>query len=84
MNKFGKLQVLLVFLLALFIVSVTCISSLMAQTASTGALTGTVTDPSRAVVVKAEVGITNLATGQSQATITGQNGAYRFSLLAPG
>ncbi len=74
----------MVFPLVLVLTGVMCVPSTMAQTASTGALTGTVTDPSRAVVVKAEVGITNLATGQSQATTTGPNGAYRFSLLAPG
>jgi hypothetical protein len=84
MKEGGKWKSFLVFPLALFVISVTCMPYLMAQTASTGALSGTITDPSGAVVVKAEVGITNLATGQSQTTTTGQNGAYRFSLLTPG
>jgi hypothetical protein len=55
-----------------------------AQSASTGALTGTVTDPSGGVVPGASVTLVNAATGQSQTTESGSNGVFRFSLLAPG
>ncbi len=79
-----KYKGFLVFPLALLIITMTCIPSLMAQTAGTGALSGTVTDPSGAVVAGAGVSLTNLATAQSQTTTTGQNGVYRFSLLPPG
>ena len=83
MSKTGKLQVAFIIPLVLFMISA-FIPSLPAQTASTGALSGIVTDPSGAVVVKGEVGITNLATARLQTTTTGENGAYRFSLLPPG
>ena len=55
----------------------------LGQTASTGALTGTVTDPSGAVVPNAVVTATNLATGQARTAMSGSNGAYRFALLPP-
>lgn len=57
---------------------------LMAQTGSTGALTGTVTDPSGAIISGATVTATNVGTGQSRDTTTSSDGAYKFSLLPPG
>jgi Carboxypeptidase regulatory-like domain len=56
----------------------------MAQTSSTGALTGTVTDPSGAVIAGATVTATSLATGQARSTTSDANGAYKFGLLDPG
>jgi hypothetical protein len=58
--------------------------SLMAQTTGTGALTGTVTDASGAVIPDVIVTATNIATGQSRTLTTGPNGLYKFSLLPPG
>ncbi|MGH9740326.1 MAG: carboxypeptidase regulatory-like domain-containing protein [Candidatus Acidiferrales bacterium] len=58
--------------------------NLLAQTASTGALTGTVTDPSGGVIAGATVKIANLATGQTRTTTTDANGSYQLSLLPPG
>ena len=58
--------------------------SLFAQTAGTGALTGTVTDPSGAVIAGATVTITNNGTGQARTAMTGSDGVYKFSLLPPG
>jgi len=55
-----------------------------AQSSTTGALRGTVTDPANAVVPGVTVTLTNNATSQSQSTTTDSNGSYRFSLLAPG
>jgi len=60
------------------------VPSTWSQSASTGALTGTVTDPSGGVVPGASVTLVNAATGQSETTQSGTNGVYRFSLLAPG
>jgi hypothetical protein len=60
------------------------VSSSVAQTSSTGALSGTVTDPSGGVVAKATVTLTSLATGQMRTATTGENGSYQFSLLPPG
>lgn len=55
-----------------------------AQTASTGALTGTVTDPSGAVVPNARISLRSDGTGGEFTAITGRDGLYRFSLLAAG
>src|ERR1700728_561061 len=56
----------------------------LAQTNSTGALTGTVTDASGGVVVGATVTITNLGTGQERTATTGSDGVYKITLLNPG
>jgi hypothetical protein len=55
-----------------------------AQTASTGALTVTVTDPSGAVVPNARISLRNDGTGGTLTAITGRDGLYRFSLLPAG
>jgi len=55
-----------------------------AQTASTGALTGTVTDPSGALVQHATITVRNYGTGGTLTAISGQDGSYRFSLLPAG
>jgi hypothetical protein len=57
---------------------------LMAQSATTGALTGTVTDPTGAVIAGATVTITNLGTEQARTATTDANGSYKFSLIPPG
>jgi Carboxypeptidase regulatory-like domain/TonB-dependent Receptor Plug Domain len=59
-------------------------SNVCAQSASTGALTGTVTDPTGAVLQKAQIALRNKGTGENRTAITDQDGSYRFSLLAPG
>jgi len=56
----------------------------MAQTPGTGALTGTVKDPSGAVIPNATVTATSVDTGQTRTTMTGGDGVYHFSLLPPG
>ena len=58
--------------------------ALFAQSAGTGALTGTVSDPSAAVVPNVTVTLTNNDTGQIRTATTGADGAYRFSLIQPG
>jgi hypothetical protein len=55
----------------------------LAQTAATGALTGTVTDSSGAVVPNVAVTLTSRDTGQVRTATTGPDGTYRFSLLPP-
>ena len=69
------------FLAALSMTSVPCS---WGQSAGTGALVGTVTDPSGAVIPNVTVTITNTATNQTRATVTGADGSYRFTLLPPG
>jgi len=55
-----------------------------AQSAGTGALTGTVTDPSGRAVPNCTVTLTSIATSQERTAITGPDGTYNFSLLPPG
>jgi Carboxypeptidase regulatory-like domain len=54
-----------------------------AQTIVTGDLTGTVTDPSNAVVAGATVTLSNSETGYSETVKTNATGLYRFALLKP-
>ncbi len=56
----------------------------LAQTANTGALVGTVTDASGAVVPGAQVVATNHATGQAIAVASNARGYYQVPLLPPG
>jgi Carboxypeptidase regulatory-like domain len=60
------------------------VPSFMAQTASTGALTGTIKDPSGAVIPNATVTATSVDSGAARTATTGADGAYRFTLLPPG
>jgi hypothetical protein len=55
-----------------------------AQTADTAALTGTVTDPSGAVVAGTNVTLTNTETNQSRTANTSTDGTYKFTLIPPG
>ncbi len=55
-----------------------------AQTTISGALTGTVTDPSGAVVLGANVLIRDNSKGTRQSTKTNREGVYQFSFLLPG
>ena len=61
-----------------------CLPSLMAQTAATGSLQGTVTDASGASIPNATVTLTSQGTGQERTATTGGDGTYRFPLLPPG
>jgi hypothetical protein len=55
-----------------------------AQTASTGAIKGTVTDPSGAVVPNVAVNATNTETGAARTAMTGPDGSYVLTLLPLG
>jgi hypothetical protein len=68
----------------LFLVSLLSFQFVRAQTAGTGALTGTVKDPSGAVIPNATVTLTSIDTGQARTDMSGADGSYRFSLLPPG
>ncbi len=57
---------------------------MMAQSTTTGAITGQVIDPSSAVIPDATVTLKNTATGTSVTTVTNANGNYQFALLDPG
>src|SRR5512132_3821551 len=57
---------------------------LYAQSASTGALAGTVRDSSGAVVAGASVRIVNVGTSESRELLTDEHGGYAVGFLPPG
>src|ERR1700757_1303687 len=56
----------------------------MAQTTSSGALTGVITDQTNALVPDAEVEIKDKAKGLAQSTKTNGEGTYNFFFVVPG
>ena len=58
-------------------------SAALAQT-TTGAITGTVTDPSGAMIPNVKITATNIATNVSNTTQTNESGIYNFPFLALG
>lgn len=68
----------------MLLAALTLSSGLLAQTASTGALSGTVTDSSGAVVAEASVKITNEMTGEARTLSTHRDGSFVAALLLPG
>ncbi|MGH9348345.1 MAG: carboxypeptidase regulatory-like domain-containing protein [Vicinamibacterales bacterium] len=61
----------------------TCAGTASAQTPTTGALVGTVTDSSGAVLPGVTVTVTNVATGTMRTTATDDGAVYRVPLLPP-
>jgi Carboxypeptidase regulatory-like domain len=59
-------------------------STCYAQTAASGAVLGTVTDPSGALISSAQIELTNLDTGAKLSAVTGAQGQYAFPSVAPG
>jgi len=73
------------FQVIVFALVVTSISTpALAQTGSTSAVTGRVTDPTGAVLPGVMVTATSAATNQSRNGITAEDGVYRLPLLDPG
>ncbi len=54
------------------------------QTSSTGALSGTITDPTGAVVPDSRIKVTNEATGETRTVTSHSDGAFVVPLLPPG
>src|SRR5215471_9742039 len=73
-----------VWILLLITLLIALTPALLAQSAGTGALTGTVRDTSNAVIPGVTVTLTSADTNQTRTTITGEEGSYRFALLLPG
>src|SRR5258708_36553348 len=65
--------------LAIFMAQV----AIQAQT-TTGSLSGTITDPSNAVVPAATVTLVNTATGAERSAVTSSEGTFSFQTLQPG
>jgi hypothetical protein len=66
----------------IFVVMLVMTASLHAQT--TGTISGTVTDPSSAVVPKAKVILKNQSSGDARQTVSNGEGAFSFGLVVPG
>jgi hypothetical protein len=79
--KLKNLFAALLFSVSLMLLSVT---TLLGQSAGTGALTGTVTDPTGAVIPNVTVTLTNTGTNQTRTGTTDAAGTYKFTLLPPG
>ena len=71
-------------LLSLFVATYWTSSFAFAQSADTGALTGTIKDPSGAIVAKAQISATNIETALTRSAQSADNGSYRIPLLPPG
>ncbi len=56
----------------------------LAQTASTGALSGVITDPQGAVVPDVQIKVTSETTGETRTVTSRSDGAYVVPLLSPG
>jgi len=61
-----------------------CASSLFAQSGSTSALTGRITDATGAVLPGVTVTATSLGTNQTRTVLAAEDGVYRIPLLEPG
>jgi len=68
---------------ALFALLLLCPGIVSAQT-SKGAIAGTVTDKSGAVVIGAQITATNSDTGEARNSLSGQLGQYRIDAVEPG
>ncbi len=71
----------------IFCISVLCLIIVVtssAQTAGTGAVTGTASDANGAAVAGAQVKVTNERTGEERTVVTSENGGYTVPLLSPG
>src|SRR5260370_21304519 len=79
----GASRVMLTLALALFIGVLTSRDAL-AQSATSGAVSGTVTDPSGAVVPLATVELTSTDTNALQTMPTNASGQYTFTGVRPG
>ena len=70
------------FVVILVVLSLTAVT--LGQTAGTGAIAGTITDPSGAVVPGATVKAIDVATGEVRSVVSASNGTYLLPLLNPG
>src|SRR5947209_5598099 len=78
MKRVGISSGILKVVLAMLATAVLLTTFAQAQV-DTGAITGTVTDPSGAVVNGAKITVTNVGTGIALSTTTGSDGVFKFS-----
>jgi len=75
MTKFTKILLVALAILVLHV---------SGQAQTTGSATGTITDPSNAVVAGATVTVTSIATGAERTAVTNSSGVFDFQALLPG
>jgi outer membrane receptor protein involved in Fe transport len=63
---------------------VACVPAVQGQSTTSGYVTGSVTDASKAVIKGAAVKLQNTGTSLSLATTSGDNGVYHFDFVPPG
>ncbi|HTH50335.1 MAG TPA: carboxypeptidase-like regulatory domain-containing protein, partial [Pyrinomonadaceae bacterium] len=80
MKNFSSIRALVLVALALLV----CSGQLIAQSATTGAITGRVVDPQGAVVPNATVKITNLGDQNEKTATSSDEGTFNFPNLQPG
>jgi len=68
---------------SVFLLTICFANGLRAQTTTSGAVTGVVTDQSAAVVPDADVEIRDVNKGTTESTKTDRDGVYRFFFLSP-
>src|SRR5208283_5189720 len=78
MKRFTQGTLLTILIALLFV------NPVVGQSLVTGSITGTVKDPSEAIVPNASVELENLQTGEKQSATSNAEGVYRFALLKPG
>src|ERR1700731_1960479 len=78
--RLERFPIVLVLLCALSLATV----PMFGQSLTTGNITGTVVDPSHAVIPGAPVELKGTDTGSSASTTTNSNGGFSFGLLKPG
>ncbi|PYS20724.1 MAG: hypothetical protein DMG11_29035 [Acidobacteria bacterium] len=78
MRRFMKTKIRTISAIAAVIIVFGLASLGLSQTASTGALTGTTTDATRAVIPGVGVTLTNEATREVRTTVSGESGSYSF------
>ncbi len=83
-SNYSRCRILCCIYAMLFTLLLCFSSPLFAQTAATGALKGTITDPSASVVPSVSIRIISRATGQARTATTQTNGTYLIPLLPPG
>src|SRR2546422_2126491 len=83
MRRFMKTKIRTISAITAVIIVFGLASLGLSQTASTGALTGTTTDATRAVIPGVGVTLTNEATREVRTTVSGESGSYSFPQLSP-
>jgi hypothetical protein len=83
-TRAGLSYLLYIYASVLIVAFASLSSCLWAQSSTTGALRGSVTDHSGKAVPGVVVTLVNGTTGKEQTAVTNENGLYSFSLLPPG